>query len=154
VFANRLFEAAHVAGFVPPGKEARHVPFGLVLGEDGKKLKSRSGDTVLLSSLLQESVDHAEQVIRSKLIDRDGGDLEATVLRDRAGLLGVAAVKYADLSMHRESNYRYSPSKMMSLTGNTAPYILYALVRIRCVPRMGSLHREIISDCVSVVVYY
>jgi arginyl-tRNA synthetase len=140
---NRLFEAAHAAGFVPPGKEAVHVPFGVVLGEDGRKLKSRSGDTVLLRSLLQESVDHAEKVIRSRVrepeVEGEGkGGPDAAVLRGRAELLGVAAVKYADLSMNRESNYRYSAAKMTSLTGNTAPYLLYTLVRVRCVSHIGA----------------
>lgn len=133
--STRLFGAARAAGFVPPGKELRHVPFGLVLGEDGKKMKSRSGETVRLSSLLKESVEHAEQVIRAKIAERSGGldsaGPDAKAIRERAERLGIAAVKYADLSMNRESNYRFSPTKMMSLTGNTAPYILYALVRIR-----------------------
>lgn len=114
-----VFKVAKLAGYVPEHVSLEHVPFGLVQGEDGKKFATRSGDTVKLKDLLDTAVERAAR----DLADREGSS-------DNAELVGIAAVKYADLSMNRESNYRFSYDRMLSLNGNTAPYMLYAYARI------------------------
>jgi arginyl-tRNA synthetase len=114
-----VFKVAKLAGYVPDHVSLEHVPFGLVQGEDGKKFATRSGDTVKLKDLLSAAVERAGTDLGER-----GGD------PDNAKLVGIAAVKYADLSMNRESNYRFSYDRMLSLNGNTAPYMLYAYARI------------------------
>ncbi len=133
-----VFEAAKKGGLVNEQVHTlEHVPFGLVQGEDGKKFKTRSGDTVRLKDLLDEAIDTAEALIA----DREG--LSPTDLSDEqkniARVVGIGAVKYADLSMNRESNYRFSFTKMLSLQGNTAPYMLYAYARIQGIRRKALL---------------
>jgi arginyl-tRNA synthetase len=116
--------------------ELVHVPFGLVQGEDGKKFKTRSGDTVKLIDLLDESVRIASEdmLLRAQQVDNSVKQLSDDE-KNAAKIVGIAAVKYADLSMNRESNYRFSYKKMLSLNGNTAPYMLYAYVRIQGIKR-------------------
>lgn len=143
-----VFKIARATDLVGDKTELKHVPFGLVQGEDGKKFKSRSGDTVRLRDLLDEAVVTAEKGMLTRLIadsdfrssgDNDGSSSDAPggerVLtpaeKEVARIVGMGAVKYADLSMNRESNYRFSYNKMLSLTGNTAPYMLYAYARIQ-----------------------
>ena len=132
-----VFDAARAAGFLDRSKlnmrpvELKHVPFGVVQGEDGKKLKTRSGDSVKLKELLDEAVRKAEESLSS----REGLSLTAEQRSHAAKVIGIGAVKYADLSMHRESNYRFSFEKMLSLNGNTAPYLLYAFARIQGIKR-------------------
>jgi arginyl-tRNA synthetase len=136
---------------------ARHVPFGLVLGANGKKISSRSTDgskDIRLIDLLQEAVRRSEAEYLRRCQERTAShqpeqassrgsgvsnsgepDNEGiTALNDdqraAARIMAVAAVKYADLSMHRESNYAFSYSKMLALNGNTAPYLLYTFVRL------------------------
>ncbi len=123
-----VFDVVNAAGFIDKHKEVElvHVPFGLVLGEDGKKFKTRSGDVVKLRNLLDEAVSRAEKVIVSRLKDEKMTDKH----RHTARVIGIAAVKYADLSMTRDSNYKFSFDKMLSLNGNTAPYMLYVYARI------------------------
>lgn len=145
-----VFQAANKTGItsrkdaegqVQQTAQLQHVPFGLVLGEDGKKIKSRAGDSVKLRELLDEAVRRAEQneVTRAAERSTEGGAAEGPQsVRDRARVLGLGAVKYADLSMSRESNYRFSFDKMLSLSGNTAPYMLYAYVRIRGIQRRAA----------------
>lgn len=130
-----VFKAAKLAGFVPPGVSLEHVPFGLVQGEDGKKFATRSGETVKLKDLLNESVRIAGESLRSR---NENPDAAGAPVERVARIVGVGAVKYADLSMNRESNYRFSYEKMLSLNGNTAPYMLYAYVRICGIIRKGS----------------
>eukprot|EP01036_Dinobryon_divergens_P036127 gene36127-46969_t len=132
-----VFRAAQLAGILPSSSDSKgvtltHVPFGLVLGEDGKKIKSRAGDSVKLRELLSEAVKIAgDEMNAAQLYD------EAESQR-RARVVGIAAVKYADLSMNRESNYRFSFKKMLSLAGNTAPYMLYAYARIEGIRRKAA----------------
>lgn len=122
-----VFQAAKMANFVPDHVSLEHVPFGLVQGEDGKKFATRSGDTVKLKDLLYESVRIATEDLLSR--PENSGDDESR-LQETARIVGIGAVKYADLSMNRESNYRFSYERMLSLNGNTAPYMLYAYARI------------------------
>ena len=123
-----VFQAAKLAGFVPENAWLEHVPFGLVQGDDGKKFATRSGDTVKLKDLLSEAVRIAGEDIRSRSEYPDA-ELSDEVQKV-AQIVGIGAVKYADLSMNRESNYRFSYERMLSLNGNTAPYMLYAYARI------------------------
>lgn len=122
-----VFEAAKLAKLVPEGVSLEHVPFGLVQGEDGKKFATRSGDTVKLKDLLNESVEIAQKDLRSRV---EGESSEDERINMVSKIVGIGAVKYADLSMNRESNYRFSYERMLSLNGNTAPYMLYAYARI------------------------
>jgi len=110
------------------------VPFGLVLGEDGKKFKTRSGETVKLRALLEEALTRARSDIVARLQQEGRQESEAFV-EQVARSVGIGAVKYADLAMNRQSNYRFSFDKMLSLSGNTAPYMMYAYARIRGIQR-------------------
>jgi arginyl-tRNA synthetase len=122
-----VFQAAKLANLVPKGSSLEHVPFGLVQGEDGKKFATRSGDTVKLKDLLNESIRIASEDLKSR---SDNNALDEEKINAVSKIVGVGAVKYADLSMNRESNYRFSFERMLSLNGNTAPYMLYAYARI------------------------
>ena len=131
-----VFQVARRAGWVPEGGRLEHVPFGLVQGEDGKKLKTRSGDTVRLKDLLDEAVERAEADLRRRLAEEDRHETE-DFIGHVATTVGIAAVKYADLSANRNTNYQFSFDRMLALQGNTAPYLLYALVRIGGIARKG-----------------
>ena len=131
-----VFQVAERAGWIPEGARLQHVPFGLVQGEDGKKLKTRSGDTVRLRDLLDEAVERAEADLRRRL-EEEGRQETESFIQLVAGTVGLAAVKYADLSQNRITNYQFSFDRMLALQGNTAPYLLYAVVRIAGIARKG-----------------
>ena len=131
-----VFQVAGRAGWIPPGSSVEHVPFGLVQGDDGKKLKTRSGDTVRLRDLLDEAVERAEADLRRRL-EEEGRHEDEAFIREVATTVGLAAVKYADLSTNRITNYQFSFDRMLALTGNTAPYLLYSVVRIAGIARRG-----------------
>ena len=131
-----VFQVAGRAGWIPDGARLEHVPFGLVQGEDGKKLKTRAGDTVRLRDLLDEAVERAETDLRSRLKEEERSESEEFI-QNVAGTVGLAAVKYADLSQNRITNYQFSFDRMLALQGNTAPYLLYAVVRIAGIARKG-----------------
>jgi arginyl-tRNA synthetase len=109
-----------------------HVWFGSILGEDGKPFKTRSGDTVRLEDLLDEAEERAFQVVSEK-----NPEWPEETRRQIARRVGLGAVKYADLSQNRQSDYVFSWDKMLSLQGNTAPYLLYAYTRTRSIFRKG-----------------
>jgi arginyl-tRNA synthetase len=132
---DMVFSAAKLAGYVPEGTSLEHVPFGLVQGEDGKKFATRSGDTVKLKDLLKEAVRIAGDDLRGR---SENELLPDDVIGKVATIIGIGAVKYADLSMNRESNYRFSYQRMLSLNGNTAPYMLYSYARICGIIRKAS----------------
>jgi len=131
-----VFQVARRAGWIPEEGRLEHVPFGLVQGEDGKKLKTRAGDTVRLKDLLDEAVERSEADLRRRLAEEDRQEDEAFI-RHVATTVGLAAVKYADLSQNRTTNYQFSFDRMLALQGNTAPYLLYAVVRIAGIARKG-----------------
>ena len=131
-----VFQVARRAGWIPEGCRVEHVPFGLVQGEDGKKLKTRAGDTVRLKDLLDEAVERAEADLRRRLGEEERQESE-DFIRHVATTVGLAAVKYADLSTNRITNYQFSFDRMLALSGNTAPYLLYAVVRIAGIARKG-----------------
>ena len=130
-----VFAVGRQAGWVPDDVAVRHVPFGLVLGEDGKRLRTRSGDNVRLLDLLEEAVDRARSFVVARAEERGEpvpDDLEAV-----ARAIGIGALKYADLSTYRTSGYVFSFDRMLSLKGNTAPYLQYAHTRMRSILREG-----------------
>ena len=131
-----VFQVAQRASWVPKGCRLQHVPFGLVQGADGKKLKTRSGATVRLQDLLDEAVDRARRDLVERMAQEQRQD-EEDFIAHVAETVGIAAVKYADLSQNRTTNYQFSFDRMLSLQGNTAPYLLYAYVRIQGIARQG-----------------
>ncbi len=126
-----VFAASQKANIYDPQKiRLDHVPFGLVLKADGKKFQTRSGKTERLIDLLQTAIEHAKQKLKEH-----NPDISETVLEDSAKVLGINAVKYADLSCHRLSDYVFSYDKMLQFEGNTAAFLLYAYVRIQSIQR-------------------
>ncbi len=107
-----------------------HVWFGSILGPDGKPFKTRSGDTVKLADLLDEAEERARQVVAEK-----NPELSEAERREIARVVGLGAVKYADLLPNRQSDYVFSWDKMLALNGNTAPYLQYAYTRVRSIFR-------------------
>lgn len=134
----QFFQVAQKAGWIPDHVELVHVPFGLVLGEDGKKFKTRSGDTVRLKDLLDEAISRTRTDLEARLTE-DGRTETEAFIQNVADVVGISAVKYADLSQNRTSNYVFSYDKMLSLKGNTAPYMLYAYVRTQGISREGNI---------------
>jgi arginyl-tRNA synthetase len=134
----QFFQVANKAGWIPENVELVHVTFGLVLGEDGKKFKTRSGDTVRLKDLLDEAVSRTRADLEARLKAEDREETEEFI-NNIADVVGISAVKYADLSQNRTSNYVFSYDKMLSLKGNTAPYMLYAYVRTQGISREGNI---------------
>lgn len=132
-----VFAVGREAGWLGDDVEARHVAFGSVLGEDGKMLRTRSGEPVRLIDLLEESVQRAGSVLEQRgPLD---GALDAEAL---ARAIGVGAVKYADLSSDREKDYVFSFERMLSLEGNTSVYLQYANARACSVLRRGQAPRS------------
>lgn len=126
-----LFKAASLAGFYDPQKtKPEHVAFGVVLGSDGKKFKTRSGETEKLIDLLIKAVEKAKDILKEKLPDVSKNELE-----NYAKILGIDAVKYADLSCHRLKDYIFSYDRMLKFEGNTAAFLLYAYVRINSIEK-------------------
>ena len=134
----QFFQVARRAGWIPDHVEVVHVPFGLVLGEDNKKLKTRSGETVRLRDLLDEAIARARTDLKTRLQEEQRQETEEFI-ENVAKVVGISAVKYADLSQNRTSNYVFSYDKMLALQGNTAPYMLYAYVRIQGISRKGGI---------------
>jgi len=111
-----------------------HVGFGKIMGEDGKPFKTRSGDTVKLGELLDEAVERAYKTVCEK-----SAELPAAQQHEIARVVGLGAVKYADLLPNRQSDYIFSWDKMLALQGNTAPYLLYAYARIKSIFRKAEV---------------
>lgn len=137
----QVFQVARRAGWLTDQVKVVHVPFGLVLGEDGKKLKTRSGETVRLRDLLDEAIARARADLEARL-QEEGREETEEFKAHVAQVIGISAVKYADLSQNRNSNYVFSFDKMLALQGNTAPYMLYAHARIRSISRKGGIDFE------------
>jgi len=135
---NQVFQVAGKAGWVPAKVELSHVPFGLVQGEDGKKFKTRSGETVRLKDLLDEAVSRARTDLENRIAAEERQESDEFI-QSVAEAVGLGAVKYADLSQNRTSNYIFSYDKMLALQGNTAPYLLYAYVRVQGISRKGGI---------------
>ena len=114
--------------------EFRHVMFGKIMGDDGKPIKSRSGDPIRLKDLVYESIDRAYAIVKGK-----NPDMAEEEHKQIATTVGISAIKYADLSPNRTSNYVFSWDKLLSFEGNTAPYLLYAAARIQSIFRKAGV---------------
>lgn len=126
-----IFKAAELAGYLDPKKvRVDHVGFGMVLGSDGKKFRTRSGETEKLIDLITAAIDEAEKILKEK-----NPELEPEERARAAKILGLGAIKYSDLSSHRMSDYVFSYEKMLRFEGNTAAFILYSYVRIGGIKR-------------------
>ena len=116
------------AGYVPESVSLEHHMFGMMLGKDGKPFKTRSGGTVKLSDLLDEAIERAEQLIAGK-----NPDMPQDEMKTVARVVGIGAVKYADLSKSRTTDYVFDWDNMLAFEGNTAPYMQYAYTRVASV---------------------
>ncbi len=113
-----------------------HVGFGKILGDDGKPFKTRSGDTVKLGELLDEAERRAFEIVKLKQLERPEHErMPENLWPEIARVVGIGAVKYADLLPNRQSDYTFNWDKMLALQGNTAPYLLYAYARIKSIFR-------------------
>ncbi|MFE9334998.1 arginine--tRNA ligase [Streptomyces sp. NPDC006925] len=133
-----VFETARRAGWLPEGA-ARQLPFGTVLGKDGKPFKTREGETVRLVDLLDEAVDRAAAVVREKADESVTED----EIRARAKQVGIGAVKYADLSNSMTRDYVFDLDRMVSLQGDTSVYLQYAYARVRSIFRKAGELRPV-----------
>ena len=147
---TQVFQVARRAGWLPETIEVVHVPFGLVLGEDGKKLKTRSGETVRLRDLLDEAIARARIDLEARLLKEQRSETQEFI-DNVATVIGLSAVKYADLSQNRTSNYIFSFDKMLDLKGNTAPYLLYAYVRVQGISRKGGIDFEYLGKNAKII---
>ena len=134
---SMVFQVAKDAKFMDEKIKAVHVSFGLVMGSDGKKLASREGKAITLEELLEESVNRAEKLILEKNSSMSDSDRKKV-----SKMIGIGAIKYADLSIDRNKNYVFDWDKMLSFDGNTAPYLQYAHARICSIFRKSSISRE------------
>lgn len=132
---QQLFSAVEKVDWV--STNLVHVKFGTVLGEDGRPFKTRSGTTVGLDSLLDEAVARAAIVAKENDVDLDEDGCQSI-----AEIIGIGALKYADLSQNRESDYVFSYEKMLALNGNTATYLQYAYARIQSILRKADVDVE------------
>lgn len=131
---RQVFALAHKAGFVSDELSLEHMGFGTMNGEDGKPFKTRTGGTVKLIDLLVEAEEKAYQLVKAR-----DSDFDEEQLREIAQIVGIGAVKYADLSKHRSSDYIFSFDAMLSFEGNTAPYMLYAYTRVASIFRKAGV---------------
>ena len=137
-----VFQVAKRANWIPENCQVDHVPFGLVQGVDGKKLKTREGETIRLKDLLIEAVRRAKEDLLKRLKNENRFETEEFI-SNTSRIIGLGAVKYADLSQNRITNYQFNFDRMLSLNGNTAPYLLYTLVRISGINRKNDLNYEL-----------
>ena len=133
------WKIARMAGYVPEGVSIEHAPFGMMLGKDGKPFKTRSGGTVKLKDLLDE----AEKRV-SDMLDARGGEYTAEQRQKVVHDVAIGAVKYADLSKNRLTDYIFDWDQMLSFEGNTAPYLQYAYSRIQSIFRKSKLQPGLI----------
>lgn len=131
---KQVFGAAVKAGYATvPGDgvaSLEHAAFGMVLGPDGRPFKTRSGENVKLDDLIDEAIERAGKVVREK-----NPELPAAELKRIAEVVGVSAIKYADLSVHRARDYEFNFDRMLAFEGNTGVYLLYSLARTRSIYR-------------------
>ncbi|PQO32608.1 arginine--tRNA ligase [Bremerella cremea] len=140
---DKLFAATRLWGYTDI--ELKHVSFGTVMGDDGKPFKTRSGDTVGLDGLLDEAVSRAYKIVQDA--SAAGGDtLEDAQQKSVAETVGIAALKYGDLSQNRESDYKFSYDKMLALNGNTSTYMQYAYARVQSIFRRGEIDIAALRD--------
>jgi len=133
------------AGYVPQSIPLEHHMFGMMLGKDGRPFKTRSGGTIKLSDLLDEAVERA-----TKLVGEKNPDMPADELKALANTVGIGAVKYADLSKSRTTDYIFDWDNMLAFEGNTAPYMQYAYTRVLSVFRKAGIGLADVSGSVNI----
>ncbi|MFJ2975144.1 arginine--tRNA ligase [Kluyvera sp. NPDC087067] len=129
------------AGYVPDSVPLEHHMFGMMLGKDGKPFKTRAGGTVKLADLLDEALERARRLVAEK-----NPDMPADELEKLANVVGIGAVKYADLSKNRTTDYVFDWDNMLAFEGNTAPYMQYAYTRVLSVFRKAELEESAIIN--------
>ncbi len=137
-----IFKAAEKAGYMDPGIiRVDHVPFGLVLGPDGKKFRTRSGETEKLIDLIQAAIDKADEILQERNPQMAEGERHQL-----AHAIGIGAIKYADLSNHRVSDYTFSYERMLRFEGNTAAFLMYAYVRVASIKRKVNIDPNLLLE--------
>ncbi|MFP2239872.1 arginine--tRNA ligase [Pseudescherichia vulneris] len=134
------------AGYVPDSVPLEHHMFGMMLGKDGKPFKTRAGGTVKLADLLDEALERARRLVAEK-----NPDMPADELEKLANTVGIGAVKYADLSKNRTTDYVFDWDNMLAFEGNTAPYMQYAYTRVLSVFRKADLDENAIVNAPVVI---
>lgn len=134
------------AGYVPDTVPLEHHMFGMMLGKDGKPFKTRAGGTVKLSDLLDEALERARRLVAEK-----NPDMPADELEKLANTVGIGAVKYADLSKNRTTDYVFDWDNMLAFEGNTAPYMQYAYSRVMSVFRKAGLEERAVVNAPVVI---
>ena len=129
------------AGYVPDSVPLEHHMFGMMLGKDGKPFKTRAGGTVKLSDLLDEALERARRLVAEK-----NPDMPAEELEKLANAVGIGAVKYADLSKNRTTDYIFDWDNMLAFEGNTAPYMQYAYTRVLSVFRKANIDESVLAN--------
>lgn len=140
---QQLFAVARKAGFAGADTQLEHMAFGTVMSEDGKPFKTRSGGVAKLADLLDEAEARAYELVKGK-----NTEMSEEELRHIGRVVGIASVKYADLSKHRTSDYVFSFEQMLSFEGNTAPYLLYAYTRVASIFRRGEIDAEALQGSI------
>ncbi|EBV8591788.1 arginine--tRNA ligase [Salmonella enterica subsp. enterica serovar Typhimurium var. 5-] len=129
------------AGYVPDSVPLEHHMFGMMLGKDGKPFKTRAGGTVKLADLLDEALERARRLVAEK-----NPDMPADELEKLANAVGIGAVKYADLSKNRTTDYIFDWDNMLAFEGNTAPYMQYAYTRVLSVFRKANIDEQALTS--------
>ncbi len=129
------------AGYVPDSVPLEHHMFGMMLGKDGKPFKTRAGGTVKLADLLDEALERARRLVAEK-----NPDMPADELEKLANAVGIGAVKYADLSKNRTTDYVFDWDNMLAFEGNTAPYMQYAYTRVLSVFRKAEIDESVLAQ--------
>ncbi|MBZ0056786.1 arginine--tRNA ligase [Leclercia adecarboxylata] len=129
------------AGYVPDSVPLEHHMFGMMLGKDGKPFKTRAGGTVKLADLLDEALERARRLVAEK-----NPDMPADELEKLANAVGIGAVKYADLSKNRTTDYVFDWDNMLAFEGNTAPYMQYAYTRVLSVFRKADIDESALAQ--------
>jgi len=140
---QQIFSVANLAGFNPNATSLEHMAFGTMLNDDGKPFKTREGELIKLMPLIEEAIRRATDTVlekNPKMPKRDALQIGETI--------GIAAIKYADLSKNRTNDYIFDWDQMLSLEGNTAPYILYAYTRIQSLISRSAEPIKILEECV------
>lgn len=143
---EQVWLIAHKAGYIPQTLQLEHHMFGMMLGKDGKPFKTRSGDTIKLNELLDEAVERARRLITQK-----NPDLTPSELTDIVDAVAIGAVKYADLSKNRTTDYVFDWDNMLAFEGNTAPYLQYAYTRVLSIFKKADTHFSALSGPITLI---
>ena len=142
---RQLFAVARKAGFASDACKLEHHPFGAIMGRDNRPFKTRSGDVVKLADLLDEAVRRARILVTEKNRDLDEAEVDRI-----SRVVGIGAVKYADVSKNRASDYVFDWDTMLNFDGNTAPYLQYAYARIQSLFRRGGVDPSSLTEVPSI----